>query len=348
MRYFLCCCMVYCCVPLLLSGQTTAWQCFEKGKQLQAAQQLDESRVWYRQAIEAYQATGEADSLTMVYHEVIYSWIDQRDYAATLREFDELFALYAAEDWPISFVLAKTYSLRAFVRNRLNEQAAALMDYEQAINLYDALEVNHKNVAYAYRNAAMLLMQKQDYPKTIHYLKRALERDSTGRYEASIYGQLANCHLFIPEFTETLKYYQLGLDILEQQEPSPRRNKDIALLHSIASDAHFGLRAFDQSEWHAQQALHFYRQNDRYWSYRFSRYVNLARVYMELKEEEQALRYFTKALEEKAQYADYKSRTFASLYAHLGDFYFRKGEYYQALEYVQQGLQQVFPGFAAA
>ncbi|MEM9823830.1 MAG: tetratricopeptide repeat protein, partial [Bacteroidota bacterium] len=339
-------CILLCYLfPMVGEAQEDAWQLMRRGEALFQEKQYEQSRTFYDQAKALYIERNDWDSLTVASLAVIYTFIYERNLDATFKAFEQIFEHYSSRALAPSFYLAKAFALQAYVYNRKGNLSASLQAYEQAIDIYDELGTNHYHVAYIYRNAAMILMRRQDYQKTIRYLKTALQRDSTGEYKASIYSQLAHCNLYIPNVDETLKYCHLGIQYQQEKENYREKNRDLAFLQWIAGSAYLEQKNYVKADSLSKAALSFYQNGDSFWSYRMFIYISLAKLNQELKNDQRAEEYFQQAMAEKKAYAKYKDRDFASLYTAVSDFYFQTGHLDKALEYTQKALQQIFPKF---
>lgn len=331
--------------PIVITAQQDASDYLAKGDQLMKEKAYDESKLLYNKAVAAYMARSEWDSMNMVYSSIANVFFKQRDYKGAAIELQKPVALFVDQELEPTFSMAKIYLQRAFVNNRNRKLAEALADYESATDIYERLNTNHKDVAYAYNHMAMITMQRQDYSKTLHYLKSALDSDSTGRYNASIYSQLANCYLHKPDFEQSLKYFQLGLDVYQQKKAEDRKPHRLGLLYAYGAEAYFGKGDLANAERLNQKALATYPKIPKYWFYRMKRFLSLAKISYKLGKEELGLSYLNRAEEEKKSVSTAKNRDLADFYYATAQFQFEAKAYNEALQYAQKTFQQIFPDF---
>lgn len=236
----------------------------------------------------------------------------------------------------VPFEIAKSYLLIGFIYDKSGEHTAALQAFEEAITIYNQLKINHHNVAYAYKQAGQIYLQKLDYEKTIAYFEKGLQADSTKTYQASLHALLAETYFFIGQYDRVLEHYEQGIRYRDHP-------KYIAMLQKAGGEGYLKKGDYQKAEQLIGDALRYYesKPNRELWKL----YHALANVRVAQNQPDAAAAFYQKAFAAaQATYSE-KDRELAKLNCLYGDFLMASGKLEQALEYYHKGQVQAFQNF---
>ena len=221
---------------------------------------------------------------------------------------------------------------------KLENYKAALQYYEIAIDHFKEHNVNHKNFAYAYKNAAQIYERRLNYSNLSKYLEEALHVDSTGAYLAEIYGHLASHYIMFSKYDKAIKSALKGLSY-------DYSLADELLLNNALIDANLELGKINEAEKGAKRNIQIIRSNID-WGYTpWVEYKLLAKTSKAKNKNIEALKFYLKSLEEVKKERVGKDREIAKVESEIGQFYFDNKKLDQALSHYQQALIQIFPNF---
>jgi CHAT domain-containing protein len=321
-----------------LPAQNLATSYFEQGDELISQRSYSEAVVRFDLALKGFQKLNNWDSVNISLNSIAYCFNFMKQYGSTVDRIDAAIPVLNRQGHSNSFYLAKSWLLRGYAMRWLENYSEALKSYEMAISIYEALKSNDPNVAYAYRNAAQILMRKLDYPKTVAYLKKALVVDSTNIYLPSILGQLANTYSFLNEQDSVLYYYQKIISIGADGE-------NLASIQAIAANAFLSKNDYPAAEKLLFASLSFYNVEPDYWLETLKRYIGLAELSKRKNELSKAHKFVQLGIKLVNKQAKVKNREVGRLNSWAGDFFITQNLLDSALAHYQQALIQVFPKF---
>ncbi|MEM9916824.1 MAG: CHAT domain-containing protein [Bacteroidota bacterium] len=330
---------IYLLCPYLLMSQSVGAGLYQKGlsfssekKWSQAREKFDASFQWYIGRDSFEQAT-EA-----VYKSARTHLYDGRNMRAMVDRLQDGIRLLTNSGTTAIPSLAKAYTLSGYAQRWLDEYVLALEDYEAAIELFESQQVNRPNVAYAYFMAAQLCIRFMDYPKAIHYLNTALEKDSTQKHQASILGQIANYHYFKGHYSDALSFVQ------QTRAANPSRLTQ-ATISVIEANIYLQQNKLKQAEAQALQALAYYQSRKPMWEERLKQYLLLAKIAERRMDASEVDRNFRLALEESNAFGSPINRELARVYVQQGAYFERTNQGDRAMRSFQQAMRHIFPSY---
>lgn len=227
------------------------------------------------------------------------------------------------------------------IRQRSQEKYAdALESYRNAIRIYEKNHFNGKDLAYCYKNAAQILMRLINYKQADDYLKAALNSDSTGKNQLSIFGQLAASAYWQDSLPLALEYFQMG------QNLSATNERSWIDLQLTGAQTYAKTGRLDEAQRLAQNALAYYDTIPKDGEHRVRCLSTLADIAARAGQSRQAEIFFRRAETEGFAYFDgKKSREMAKLYTEWADFHAAQDRPEVALAYYQKAIVQAFPAF---
>jgi tetratricopeptide (TPR) repeat protein len=249
----------------------------------------------------------------------------------------ELPRMFRRDETPDT-VWYKILLTRAYFYYQTDNYSQALADLEEAISIYEGLNWKADNAAYAYRIAAYIYMRYIDYDKAISSLKKALKLDPNR--EVSLRSSLADCYIYLEDYDEAWKQCQMALKSPKLQDDARRR----ALLHNTMSSIMEVRGDLAGAEQYVKQALQFYTGNEEP-EEAAKCYLQLGNLAEKRSQYAQAETYLEKAIASVKTANPAKNRETAKILCQVGDYYAGRNSLPLALEYYQQAIIQVFPGF---
>ena len=309
-----------------------------KGDSLYYLRSYDASRQYYKQAKEVYTSRGIWDSVLLCVQYSAYDYIGERDLIGaqaylntSLGVFDEL----AIND---SFLLAKCYSLCAYTEVQLALYEEALTNYSKAIAIYEAMDANNRDLAYAYRGAAQLHMRRLDYPNVFACLNKALVSDSSNTYTVTIYSLLALSEILLENYEQAEIYYKKGQTFHSSKEV------ERAMFDVVGADIYLAKKDYQKAEHLYHKSLKVFTR-PMAWDERYNILLSLAKIAKAKGLESEAKTYTNRAINEIDNYRPGKCRERADIMAFLGKEAMEKGKISEALAYYQASIVQVIPDF---
>ncbi len=235
--------------------------------------------------------------------------------------------------------VAKFYLAQSYNSRMAEDYNISLKHLERAISIYEEINYNHYNVAYAYKNAAQIYLQRLDYEKTLNYLEKGLASDSTNELAPAIYIQIANYYTITNDPENTLKYCQLGLAIA-------KKDADKANGESISAGVYIERGELTKAIELLNSSTNYYSSNSNYyWEKLVVNYLYYAITYQMKGNKKKEESYYLKAIKTINEYSSIKSRDKARLFSLTGDFYLNNGQIDKALSFYQKAIIQVYPNF---
>ena len=237
------------------------------------------------------------------------------------------------------FEIAKTYLLKGIISRNTQDLNGALMAYENAIEIYKKIGANHRNVAYAYKQAGQIYLRRLDYEKTIAYFEKGLLADTTKTYQASLHALLADTYLFLNDNDKAIEQYEQG----KLYADSPYY---LSLLQKAGGEAFLNKKDYATSEDLLLKSLKFSEKEPDLELWKL--YYALSQVYTAQNQAAKAEVYFQKAFKSVQAFYPEKNREVAKLNCLYGDFLTSRGKPEAALEYYHRAQIQAFRTFDEA
>ena len=267
---------------------------------------------------------------------ISYSLLDLGMPRASINNIEKKSPLIWEQENFDSMLFGKALITLAFSYRKEENYNTALKVYDQAIQLFASKKYIHKNVAYAYYNAAQCLMRLGDYPKSINYLNTALKSDTTNRYTSSVYNQLSNCYFHLGDYSKTNKYVQLTLS-------SNPKKKDFYNANCLLASAYINEGKFEEAEKLIIDAINYFLERPKYYCNNLARqYLSIAQINQASGQIKKVKLAFKNAIRIIETYAEGKEREIAQLHSEFGHFYFQQKDYKNSLNNYQLSLAQLF------
>lgn len=222
---------------------------------------------------------------------------------------------------------------------RMDEYASALQCYRNAIHVYEALQVNSSKAAYAYKNAAQILMRYSDNKGAIKYLEAGLRCDSTQKHALSIYSQMTSAYLFMNNLPAARKQYELGSKI------SSVNKNYAASFYSVGAELALRDNKTDSAKELIEKALEIHLQLNGNDDNVLRDYTALADIAIRQNNARHAADYYRLAEDYARKHYTRKSREVGKMDIEIGQFHEKQGRSALALNYYQKALVQTFPDF---
>jgi CHAT domain-containing protein len=237
-------------------------------------------------------------------------------------------------------VAAKILNWRALALNKQQDFVGSLDAYHQAIGIFEKLHTKGEDLAFCYKNAAQVYIRRGSFKLADEYLLAAISVDTSKRYLASNYGQLANSAYWKDSLELAFKYYQ-------NARAFPDLNGSTeASLNEVGALILTQRGSLTEAKELAQKALEYYRSDAAKYAYQILRALTaLADIATRQNQPARAERYYREAAAEAAAHFKNKSREVAKLFIETGLFYENRGQTQKALGLYQQALIQAFPDF---
>ncbi|GAB4494430.1 MAG: hypothetical protein OHK0019_20700 [Saprospiraceae bacterium] len=234
---------------------------------------------------------------------------------------------------------ASLFNFLALSHARAERFSRALEAYEKAIAIFKNQNILGAKPAYACRNAAQIFVRREDYTRAILYFEASLLADTSGKYRAATYAQMANCYHYLGDEQAVMKYCSLGF-------AAPNLIPDIrADLKAIVHSAYEHQGRTGKAILALREALAIYPREEKYVRERIRAYTALASISARQNRYSVAEQYFQKAEAEGKFFYKGKSREMAKLYIETGFFYEKTNRPEHALAFYQKALVQSFPNF---
>ncbi len=326
-------------LPVLVFSQTKPCGLLTRADSLYQAEAFQAAQRSYHEALMGYRQSGDWNCCHLAlysYADVTYDLGQNRAAIDTLERWIPFLRKQPGIDL---FLHARLYLAKSFNHASLSDNQGQLEALESAIDIYEALDTLHLNVAFAYKNAGQILEMRLNYPKAIAYFEKALEMDTVNRYTASVYSFLSDCHYWQGDYDKALFYLEKGF---AQEEISPKHNAFLAL-----SGAGIYLKKEDHglAERYARQALALLNKHPEAGIEPGPVYATLAEALHAQEKWAEAGKYWDLALEATARSYPEKDREHAKMLVNAGDFFAAAGQADKALLLYQRAMVQVYPAF---
>jgi tetratricopeptide (TPR) repeat protein len=335
-------CLLTLLLPVVFESQTPDRRAFEKarvrqlvaeGRYAAALPLLHESLEKQRNQgdWEAYSAT--ADDIGRCYYgrsqyDSAYIFLEK-----ALRELDRGGQSEAPATASLLNLLAFNY--------RCDERwSQTLKAYQRAIAIFQKNKTLGNKPAYAYKQAAQILVRWENYTLAEQYLLAAIRTDTSGASHASVYAQLANSNHFLGDEEAVMRYFQLGMS---QPKLSPDDQAHLLASGSPAFAAKGDLSVAISMLLTAKK--HFSAYLKRYDDNVLRCYTALADYAEQAGQPDEAQRYFREAETFARRNYKRKTRELAKFWVEKGDFLRRCDQRDAALRCYQNALEQVYPDF---
>lgn len=236
------------------------------------------------------------------------------------------------------FAQARLHLCRSFLEEKMQNNQGQLEALENAIDIYVSLDTMHLNVAYAYKNAGQILVMRLNYPKAIAYFEKALDNDTVGRYTASVYSYLADCHYWQGEYEKALPYFKKGMDSNGPPQYTAMLSLSGAAIYAKTGDPL-------QAEKYARKALAIFQKYPDIGLIPGPIYASIASALHLQNKNSEAAKYWNLALNASAAAWPGKNRERAKMLVNAGDFFAATGNTEKALALYQQALTHAYPDF---
>ena len=235
---------------------------------------------------------------------------------------------------------ASLYNYLALSFARADRYSQALNAYNNAISIFEQLHITGDKPSFAYRNAAQILVRRDDHTNAIRYFEASVRLDTSGKYLVANYAQLANNYHFMGDEQAVMRYYLKGMD-------NPKRNEEeTAKLQANGCSAFIAKGDFQKAKSMMNVALSFYNSNPNKFSDQIIRcFTSLADIAIRQNKRQEAESYFLEAENKGKKFYEGKSREMAKLYVETGQFYEQSSRPERALDCYQKALVQAFPNF---
>lgn len=326
-------------LPVFVFSQTNPCSLLTRADSLYEAEALQAAQGLYYEAFTGYRKSGDWNCC----HLALYSYTDVAydlgEYQAAIDTLERWMPFLRKQPGIDLFLHARLYLALSFNHAMLPNNQGQLEALENAIDIYEALDTLHLNVAYAYKNAGQILEMRLNYPKAIAYFEKALEMDTVNRYTASVYSFLSDCHYWQENYDKALYYLEKGFAL---DEISPKYNSFLAL---SGAGIYLKKEDYSRAEQYARQALALLNKHPEAGIEPGPVYATLAEALHAQKRWEEAGKYWDLALEATARSYPEKDREHAKMLVNAGDFFAAAGQQDKAFLLYQRAMVQAFPNF---
>jgi CHAT domain-containing protein/tetratricopeptide (TPR) repeat protein len=238
-----------------------------------------------------------------------------------------------------SFTQARLYLCRSFLEHRMQNNQGQLEALEKAIDIFEQLDTLHLNVAFAYKNAGQILVMRLNYPKAIAYFEKALANDTIGKYTASVYSYLADCHYWQGEYDLAIPYLDKGMAVKGSPKYTAMLSLSGAAIYAKKGDA-------GRAEQFARQALNIYNNHPGIGLEPAPIYASMASALHLQNKNREAGQYWDLALKASASLPE-KNRERAKMLVNAGDFFAATAQPDKALPLYQEAITHAYPDFSS-
>lgn len=331
--------LAVCLFPVLVFSQTNPCGLLTRADSLYGAEEFQAAQGSYHEALMGYRKGGDWNCCHLALYSYADVTYDRGQYRAAIDTLERWMPFLRKQPGIDLFLHARLYLAKSFNYAKLPDNQGQLEALENAIDIYEALDTFHLNVAYACKNAGQILMMRLNYPKAAAYFEKALEMDTVNKYTASVYSYLSDCYYWQEDYDKALYYLEKGF---AQKEISPKYNSFLAL---SGAGIYLKKENYTLSEQYARQALALLKKHPEAGIEPGPLYATLAEVLHAQKKWEEAGQYWDLALEATARSYPGKDREHAKMLVNAGDFFSAAGQADKALQLYQRAMVQVFPGF---
>ncbi|CAF1323321.1 unnamed protein product [Rotaria sordida] len=221
----------------------------------------------------------------------------------------------------------------------------AMGDYERAERyfrmLLEYIPEGHYNMGFIYSDLAMIALDKGDYQTAIQHDEKALKYFTAPdiydqrEYIGHVYTQLGTAHQHLGNLDLAMKYLTMATDIQKSPESLSCTYNQMALVYRDKGEKQLALEYFQKTLNIEEQVL----KRNKYEPVLATMYNNIGEIYVQLGDDENALKYLHHALYIRLKGTVSTHTDLAAIYTNLGNVYSRRQELKKALEVLEKALE---------
>ncbi|CAF1335730.1 unnamed protein product [Rotaria sordida] len=227
----------------------------------------------------------------------------------------------------------------------LGSALIAMGDYQRAERyfrmLLEYMPEGHPNTHRVYSCLGTIAHDEGDHQMSLKYHEKALEylnKSSIYNEQENIgreYVDMGTAHHHLGDLDLALKYFTMATDIQTSPKSLSYTYNQIALLYRDKGNPQLALEYF-------QKTLHIEEQilkTNQYNPVMATMYNNIGEIYVQLGDDENALKYLHHALDIRLKGTVSTHTDLAAIYTNLGNVYSRRNELKKALEVLEKALE---------
>ncbi len=154
----------------------------------------------YMKAARAFEKKGKEEQAFDCLLGYAYTCFGTREYTSLIDTFSKWVPILKKSNEVADFAIAKSHILQGLAYRLLESFSASLNNYERAIDIYESLDTLHRNIPYAYKNAAQTYLRYLDYPKAIAYFQKSIEKDTSNEFLIPNIAMLAESYNYLEDY----------------------------------------------------------------------------------------------------------------------------------------------------